>query len=86
MNLVVLTNLYISCFACSKQDSAWVRDNLNVSETVEKNGIVSKFALETKYDFKLCESRRDFSLGKYVQDLIMNAIQTSRRIIIVLSE
>ena len=63
-----------------------MRDNFDVKENMEKDGMVSKFAFETKYGFKLCESKRDFGLGRYVLDLTMDAIRASRRTIIILSE
>ena len=67
--------------AYHRDDSDWVRNELNKNLGVPDND--SEENIPTK--FKFCIHERDFLPGNTIEDNIVNAIENSRKTILVLS-
>ncbi|KAL4240723.1 hypothetical protein ACF0H5_001511 [Mactra antiquata] len=65
--------LYDAFVAYSQDDSDWVIDKLVP-------------ILESEYGYKLCIHERDFDIGAYINDNIVQNIKNSKRALLVLSE
>ncbi|KAL4238245.1 hypothetical protein ACF0H5_002958 [Mactra antiquata] len=65
--------LYDAFVAYSQDDSEWVIDKLLP-------------ILETEYGYKLCIHERDFGVGAYINDNIVQNINNSKKMLLVLSE
>ncbi|KAL4218406.1 hypothetical protein ACF0H5_023142 [Mactra antiquata] len=65
--------LYDAFVAYSQNDSDWVTGKLLP-------------ILETEYEYKLCIHERDFGVGAYINDNIVQNINNSKRMLLVLSE
>ncbi len=69
-------------FYCSKQDQQWLIDVL----WKKKGGGNIKLDIEIDHGFKLFIHQRDFIAGKTIMDNILHGINTSRRVIFILSK
>ena len=72
--------LFYACF-CSYQDFPWVKEVLLKNK--RKRGW--KFPLEKKYGYKFIAPNRDFMIGTTIRANVTEAVNKSRRIIIILS-